>query len=161
MIWENYIIFENITILTKNIVFNSPGLVPLACQILDTFLFLLVLLPSSSLLPFFLSSFFPLLSSLFVLTRLFWEESARIYRWPPGGAGEANSRFNDRRTTCQLRVTIALFFDAVFLPFLYNSGSHDGFEILPNPSKIDFKIALDFQFVFDGISIPPPLKKSS
>ena len=52
-------------------------------------------------------------------------------------------------TPGQHRLKITLFFDAVFLPFWVDLGSQDGSKILPNPLKIDFKIALDFQLVFD------------
>ena len=52
-------------------------------------------------------------------------------------------------TLGQHRLKIALFFDAVFLPFWVDLGSQDGSKILQNPTKIDFKIALDFQLVFD------------
>ena len=95
---------------------NSPGLVPLACQILDTFLFPLVLLPSSSLLLFFISFFllpsslFPLRPDLYVLGR----DRAHI-GGRQGGLARQTPRLAGRRTPSQLRLKIALFCDAVFL----------------------------------------------
>ena len=66
-----------------------------------------------------------------------------------GGLARQTPRTAGRYPASQLRLKIALFFDAVFLPFLDDFGSQDGPKILQNPLKIDFKIALDFDLVFD------------
>ena len=122
---------------------NSPGLWPQACQILDTFLFPLVLFPSSSLLPFFLSSFFPLLSSLFVLTRLFWEESARIW-------GAARGGWRGKLLGPAVVIISASFFlkSLCFsIPFFFDFGTIFDPKLAPKSSEIlknGFKIALDF-----------------
>ena len=100
----------------------------------------------SSFLPFFLlpSSLFPLRPDPYVLGR----ERAHI-GGRQGGLARQTPRTAGRRPASQLRLKIALFFDAVFLPFWDDFGSQDGSKIRPNPEKIDFEIALDFDLVFD------------
>ena len=116
---------------------KSPGLWPMACQILD-------------FLPFFTSSLPPfLLSSILPFFRCFWDLSGAYCGGRQGAIPRPTTRSFPCRTILQLRLKIALFFDAVFLPFWVDLGSQDGSKILPNPSKIDFEIALDFQPVFD------------
>ena len=66
-----------------------------------------------------------------------------------GGLTRQTPRLAGGYTLGQLRLKIALFFDAVFLPFWVDLGSQDGSKIHRNPLKIDFKTALDFQPVFD------------
>ena len=124
---------------------------PLAPGVSDPGYFSLPSCPSSlffpsSFLPFFLlpSSLFPLRPDPIVLGRERAHMGGR-----QGGLARQTPRFDRCRTSSQLRLKIALFFDAAFLPFLDDFGSQDGSKILKNPSKIDFKIALDFDLVFD------------
>ena len=136
---KKYAWTEEINLWTKNSLDgrNSPGLWPMACQIPD-------------FLPFFTSSLPPfLLSSILPFFRCFWDLSGAYCGRRQGGFQGDVPRTKCTRTPLQLRLKIAVFFDAVFLPFWVDLGSQDGSKILSNPSKIDFEIALDFQPVFD------------
>ena len=139
------------TILYYMVLYNIRFAGPCAPGVSDPRYFSLPSCPSSlffpsSFLPFFLlpSSLFPLRPDPFVLG---WERAHIGGR--QGGLARQTPRFDRWRTSSQLRLKIALFFDAVFLPFWDDFGSQDGSKILPNPLKIDIKIAPDFDLVFD------------
>ena len=99
----------------------------------------------TSLLLFLLSSFLPILPFF----RCFWDLSGAYCGGRQGAILRPTTRSSPTRTILQLRLKIAMFFDTVFLQFWVDLGSQDGSKIRRNPSKADFKIALDFQLVFD------------
>ena len=104
----------------------------MACQIRD-------------FLPFFTSSLPPfLLSSILPFFLCFWDLSGAYCGGRQGAIPRPTTRPDPTPTILQLRLKIALFFDAVFLPFWVDLVSQDGSKIHRNPSKIVFKIALDF-----------------
>ena len=116
---------------------NSPGLWPMACQILD-------------FLPFFTASLPPsLLCSILPFFRCFWDLSGAYCGGRQGAIPSDVPSPSDGRRTCQPRLEIALVFDPIFLPFWVDLGFQDGSKINRNPSKINFKIALDLQLVFE------------
>ena len=66
-----------------------------------------------------------------------------------GGLASPGPRPTSCKTTMQLRIKIALVFDAVFLRFWLHLGSQDGFENRPKSLKITFESALQFQSIFE------------
>ena len=70
-----------------------------------------------------------------------------------GGLGRSGPRVQGGNPTLQLRLKIALVFDAVFLRFWLHLGSQDGLQNRPNRKKITFESALQLRRVFDPIFI--------
>ena len=159
---------------------NSPGLWPMACQIsliipssLHPFIHPFIhssLHPfiHSSLHPFIHSSSHPLVpSSIDWLILCFKEWTGAYMGGAQGGLARQGPRATSTYTTLQLRLKIALVFDAVFLRFWLHLGSQDGFQNRPKPLKNHLRkctptskrLRSDFYWFFLRFSTPWGSKK--
>ena len=77
-----------------------------------------------------------------------------------GGLARSGPRVNPTPTTLQLRLKIALVFDAVFLRFWLHLGSQDGLENRPkslkNRLRKQFRSIFEWMFIDFSFDFGPP-----